>query len=147
MSTPRFINKRKQPFLGEKMNHWYFVNQLGMATLCADKADAEKSASEADEFWPRHAPHIAMQLVDAQLLESERTARQAAQLRIEELQALLARVNAERCAAVISAEKKWRKVVMAAVKLACQPEFDPASEQDRALETALIEANMIKKSD
>ena len=78
------------------MTLWYFVNQIGMATVCADKSDAEKEALEADKEWPHHAPHVAMQLVDAAHLEAERTARQAAQLRIEELQAQLVRADAER---------------------------------------------------
>jgi hypothetical protein len=82
------------------------------------------------------------------VLQRERTARQASQLRIEELQALLVRADAERCAAVLAAEKRWRKVVMAAVELACNPHFDPAtSEQDDALERALIEAGMIRKDE
>lgn len=180
------------------MNHWYFVNQIGMATVCADKADAEKCASEADQAWPRHAPHIAMQLVNAAqmdslitalgacrdvmpdlpgipideaiqhpeavldyvlatvtqlmaMLDTERTARHAAQRRIEDLQALqalLVRADAERCAAVMNAEKQWRKVVIAAVDLACSELFDPDnSEQDEALEQALIEAGMIRQAD
>lgn len=79
---------------------WYFVNQIGMATVCADKSDAEKEASVADQAWPRHAPHVVMQLVDAAQLDSERAARQAAQLRIEELQAQLVRADAERFKAV-----------------------------------------------
>lgn len=177
------------------MNHWYFVNQIGMATVCADKANAEKCASEADQAWPRHAPHVAMQLVDAAqmdsliaalgacrdampdlpgipideaiqhpeavpdyvlatvtqlmaMIDTERTARHAAQRRIEDLQALLVRADAERCAAVLAAEKRWRKVVMAAVELACSELFDKDnSEQDEALEQALIEAGMIRKDD
>ena len=82
------------------MTRWYFVNQIGMATVCADKSDAEKEASVADQAWPRHAPHVVMQLVDAAQLDSERAARQAAQRRIEELQAQLVRADAERCQAV-----------------------------------------------
>lgn len=177
------------------MTPWYVVNKIGMATLCADKSDAEKEASEADEAWPRHAPHVAMQLVDAAqmdslitalgacrdsmpdlpgipideaiqhpeavpayvlatvtqlmaMIDTERTARQAAQRRIEDLQALLVRADAERCAAVLSAEKQWRKVVIAAVDLACSELFDPStSSQDEALEQALIEAGMIRRAD
>ena len=82
------------------------------------------------------------------VVQRERTSRQAAQLRIEELQALLVRADAERCAAVLNAEKQWRKVVIAAVDLACSELFDPStSSQDEALEQALIEAWMIRRAD
>lgn len=82
------------------------------------------------------------------VVQRERTASQAARLRIEELQAQLVRADAERCKAVLNAEKQWRKVVIAAVDLACSELFDPDnSEQDEALEQALIEAGMIRQAD
>ena len=43
---------------------WYSVNNMGMATLCADQADAEKVASDCNIQWPRRATHWAVQLVE-----------------------------------------------------------------------------------
>jgi len=44
---------------------WYMVNNIGMATLCADESDAKREAESADRLWPAHAPHRAVQLVEA----------------------------------------------------------------------------------
>ena len=44
---------------------WYSVNNMGMATLCADQADAEDVAKTCDIDFPRQAPHRAAQLVEA----------------------------------------------------------------------------------
>lgn len=44
---------------------WYSVNNMGMATLCADKADAEDVARTCDIDFPRQSPHRAVQLVEA----------------------------------------------------------------------------------
>ena len=43
---------------------WYSVNNIGMATLCADKADAEDVARTCDIDFPRQSPHRAVQLVE-----------------------------------------------------------------------------------
>ena len=43
---------------------WYSVNNMGMATLCADKADAEDVARTCDIDFPRQSPHRAVQLVE-----------------------------------------------------------------------------------
>lgn len=48
---------------------WYCVNTIGMATLCRDEADARREAADADTVWPRHAPHVATQLVPMAELE------------------------------------------------------------------------------
>lgn len=45
---------------------WYCVNNMGMATLCADKADAEDVARTCDIDFPRQSPHRAVQLVEVQ---------------------------------------------------------------------------------
>lgn len=42
---------------------WYAIDFEGMATLCADEADARKNAKEAAEQFPRRAPYVAAQLV------------------------------------------------------------------------------------
>jgi hypothetical protein len=47
------------------MNHWYMLAADGRATLCADKADAEQEARDADTAWPHMGPHRAVQLVEA----------------------------------------------------------------------------------
>lgn len=44
---------------------WYMLNKDGMATLCADKADAEQEAIDAQAAWPGMGPHRAVQLVEA----------------------------------------------------------------------------------
>ena len=70
---------------------WYCVNNMGMATLCADKADAEDVASTCDIDFPRQSPHRAVQLVEASTLDTERTTRIAAQVENEALKAERAR--------------------------------------------------------
>ena len=72
---------------------WYSVNNMGMATLCADKADAEDVARTCDMEWPRQGPHRAVQLVEASTLDAERTARIAAQVENEALRAELAKAR------------------------------------------------------
>ena len=44
---------------------WYMLNKDGMAMLCADKADAEQEAIDAQAAWPGMGPHRAVQLVEA----------------------------------------------------------------------------------
>ena len=44
---------------------WYSVNNMGMATLCADQADAEDVAKTCDIDFPSQSPHRAVQLVEA----------------------------------------------------------------------------------
>lgn len=66
---------------------WYMVNKMGMATLCASKADAEKEAADAQRFWPHMGPHRAVQLVEAADVEAMRAGYDAARLEIESLQA------------------------------------------------------------
>lgn len=43
---------------------WYSVSKDGMATLCADEADAQATARESDACYPFNAPHRAVQLVE-----------------------------------------------------------------------------------
>lgn len=45
------------------MARWYAVDNMGIATLCVNEADAQKTAREATEQFPRRAPYIAAQLV------------------------------------------------------------------------------------
>lgn len=44
---------------------WYCVNNISMATLCADQADAEMTANDCNIQWPHQGPHRAVQLVEA----------------------------------------------------------------------------------
>lgn len=44
---------------------WYMVNKDGMATLCTDRADAEKEAADAQSVWPHMGPHRAVRLIEA----------------------------------------------------------------------------------
>ncbi len=66
---------------------WYMVNKDGMATLCTDRADAEKEAEDAQSVWPHMGPHRAVQLVEVADVEALRTGYAAARLEIESLQA------------------------------------------------------------
>lgn len=101
------------------MPRWYFVNQIGMATVCADKSDAEKEALEADQAWPRHAPHVVMQLVDAVQLEDERTARRAAQRQLADLQELHAKSGLAHRMAVQRAVQEAVREAVATEREAC----------------------------
>ena len=104
---------------------WYSVNNIGMATLCADKADAEDVASTCDIDFPLQSPHRAVQLVELSALElvelsaleKERTARIEAQQRLADTQELAAkaglahRMAVQRCvqaavAEAVAAERK-----------------------------------------
>lgn len=49
----------------EMVGRWYVVNRDGMATLCADREDAEKEAADAQSVWPHMGPHRAVQLASA----------------------------------------------------------------------------------
>jgi hypothetical protein len=46
--------------------HWYVIDKEGLATLCADKQDAETTAKEADMEWPKNAPHWVAQIVEVE---------------------------------------------------------------------------------
>ena len=70
---------------------WYSVNNMGMATRCADKADAEDVARTCDIDFPRQSPHRAVQLVEASALDTERAARIEAQQRLADAQELAAK--------------------------------------------------------
>jgi hypothetical protein len=39
------------------MEHWYCVDKEGLATLCANKEDAELTVKECDLLWPKNGPH------------------------------------------------------------------------------------------
>ena len=51
--------------MNEQTYPWYMVNKDGMCTLCADQADAEQEAKNAQEVWPHMGPHRAVRLVEA----------------------------------------------------------------------------------
>ena len=72
---------------------WYSINNIGMATLCADKADAENVARDCDMEWPRQGPHRAVQLVELSELEAERTARIEARQRLADMKELAAKAG------------------------------------------------------
>ena len=75
---------------------WYSVNTIGMATLCMGEADARREAADADAMWPRHAPHVAMQLVpmaEVDRMREDRDAfRASSEIRGAEVERLRARV-------------------------------------------------------
>ena len=43
---------------------WYCVNKIGMATLCLNEKDADKTAARCDTYYMQYAPHRAVQLID-----------------------------------------------------------------------------------
>ena len=51
--------------MNEQTYPWYMVNKDGMCTLCADQADAEQEAKNAQDVWPHMGPHRAVRLVEA----------------------------------------------------------------------------------
>lgn len=69
----------------DMVGRWYMVNRDGMATLCTDRADAEKEAADAQSVWPHMGPHRAVQLVEAADVEALRAGYAAARLEIESL--------------------------------------------------------------
>lgn len=85
---------------------WYSVNNMGMATLCADKADAEDVARTCDMEWPRQGPHRAVQLVEASTLDTERTARIEAQQQLDDAQELAAKAGLAHMKAVQEAVRE-----------------------------------------
>ena len=85
---------------------WYSVNNMGMATLCADKADAEDVARTCDMEWPRQGPHRAVQLVEASTLDTERTARIESQQRLADMQELAAKAGLAHMKAVREAVRE-----------------------------------------
>jgi hypothetical protein len=50
---------------------WYVIDKEGLATLCADKQDAETTAKEADLLWPKNAPHRVAQIVEVEQAEED----------------------------------------------------------------------------
>ncbi len=76
---------------------WYSVNTIGMATLCRGEADARREAADADAMWPRHAPHVATQLVpmaEIDRLREDRDAfRASSEIRGAEVERLRALVS------------------------------------------------------
>ena len=52
------------PVQPEHEPSWYCVDKIGMATLCADKDDAEQSAKLAEQDFPRNSPYRAVQLCE-----------------------------------------------------------------------------------
>ena len=98
---------------------WYCVNNMGMATLCADQADAENVASDCDTERPRQSPHRALQLVEVSELETERTARIAAQVENEALKAERARYGLAHRKAVQEAVREAKDAANLATATAC----------------------------
>lgn len=71
----------------DMVGRWYMVNKMGMATLCANKADAQQEAADAQRFWPHMGPHRAVQLVEAADVEAMRAGYDSARLEIESARA------------------------------------------------------------
>jgi hypothetical protein len=51
--------------------NFYVIDKDGLATLCADKDDAETTAKEADLLWPKNAPHWVAQIVKVEQAEED----------------------------------------------------------------------------
>ena len=50
--------------VGQLPPRWYCVSAAGLATLCADREDAQATAQHCDRDWPNGAPHRAVCLGD-----------------------------------------------------------------------------------
>ena len=59
------MNTKGHEMTAAENGNWYMVNRDGMATLCTDRADAEKEAADAQSVWPHMGPHRAVRLVEA----------------------------------------------------------------------------------
>ena len=77
------------PVQPEQEPRWYCVDKIGMATLCADKDDAEQSAKLAEQDFPRNSPYRAVQLC-------EYTPQELTELHIWEARALQAEAVIEK---------------------------------------------------
>ena len=106
---------------------WYSVNNMGMATLCADQADAEDVARTCDMEWPRQGPHRAVQLVEASTLDTERTARIEAQQRLADMQELAAKSGLAHMKAVQRGMHEAMADERAACALVCENLQPPES--------------------
>lgn len=51
--------------LGPLPERWYVVDRNGLATVCADEADARRQELQSRALYHRHAPYRAARLVDA----------------------------------------------------------------------------------
>lgn len=98
---------------------WYCVNNMGMATLCADKADAEDVARTCDIDFPRQSPHRAVQLVEVSALDTAQAARIAAQVENEALKAERARSGLAHRNAVQEAVREAEDAAKLATATAC----------------------------
>lgn len=51
--------------LGPLPERWYVLDRNGLATVCADEADARRQELQSRALYHRHAPYRAVRLVDA----------------------------------------------------------------------------------
>lgn len=54
-----------QPAAAPAPARWYCLSRIGMATLCLDEADANRTAATEDDLHPRNGPHRAVRMVEA----------------------------------------------------------------------------------
>ena len=92
-----------------QIGRWYMVNKDGMATLCTDRADAEKEAADAQSVWPHMGPHRAVQLVEASF---------------EAADMATAAADGFRSAAAMVAKLKGERMVLCALLGECLPVID-----------------------
>ena len=74
---------------------WYCVNRIGVAALCLNEKDAKYAARHADDVYPQHAPHRAVQLIDAAEVAELSRWKSTNAPRLEALQGLLDHERAE----------------------------------------------------
>jgi len=53
------------------VGHWYVLDVLGVATLCADEADARRVRSEHEALYPGRSPHRGVRLAVAAEIDRE----------------------------------------------------------------------------
>ena len=111
---------------------WYCLSREGMATLCTDKADAEMTAINADELYPRAGPHRAVQLVEAAPQP------QQAAPAVEDLLVMAVECGVIRMSQVMSADLQDALVAFAKRLATTPPQQAPAPQQ------ALTQAQRIR---
>lgn len=92
-----------------QIGRWYMVNKDGMATLCTDRADAEKEAADAQSVWPHMGPHRAVQLVEASF---------------EAADIATAAADGFRSAAAEVAKLRGQRMVLCSLLVECLPVID-----------------------
>lgn len=80
------------------LERWYCVSRDGMATLCTCEGDAKIEAANAAKNYPRSGPYLAVQLVNASTVASERAAAEQAMKVLRQIAEMPRRTREQRLA-------------------------------------------------